>query len=193
MISGTAPEQVWPSYYYSENPIIYGDPETSRALKFQGRLAVVHEGGSLKADSDGLHVIGATSATLFFSAATTFDPSIGASRSERDPEQMTTEAINAIRGKEYEDIRNRHLDDHSKLFGRVALHLGESKAPLDMPTDRRIAEYGSSDPGLVELLFHYGRYLMIASSRPGTQPANLQGIWNEETRAPWSSNYTLKY
>ena len=60
-----------------------------------------------------------------------------------------------------------------------------------MPTDRRIAEYGSSDPGLVELLFHYGRYLMIASSRPGTQPANLQGIWNEETRAPWSSNYTL--
>jgi alpha-L-fucosidase 2 len=60
-----------------------------------------------------------------------------------------------------------------------------------MPTDRRIAEFGSNDPGLVELLFHYGRYLMIASSRQGTQPANLQGIWNEETRAPWSSNYTL--
>ena len=69
--------------------------------------------------------------------------------------------------------------------------MGRVKAPSDMPTDRRIAEYGSSDPGLVELLFHYGRYLMIASSRPGTQPANLQGIWNEETRAPWSSNYTL--
>ena len=93
--------------------------------------------------------------------------------------------------KNYELIRNRHIDDHSELFGRVALHLGESNAPKDMPTDRRIAEYGSNDPGLVELLFHYGRYLMIASSRPGTQPANLQGIWNEETRAPWSSNYTL--
>ena len=152
---------------------------------------MVHEGGTLKADADGLHVIGATSATLFFSAATSFDPSMGASGSERDPEQITTEAIHAVQRKTYEDILKRHLDDHRKLFGRVALSLGESKAPPDMPTDRRIAEYGSSDPGLVELLFHYGRYLMIASSRPGTQPANLQGIWNEETRAPWSSNYTL--
>ena len=60
-----------------------------------------------------------------------------------------------------------------------------------MPTDQRISEFGAQDPGLVELLFQYGRYLMIASSREGTQPANLQGIWNKETRPPWSSNYTL--
>ena len=77
MISGTAPEQVWPSYYDSENPIVYGAPETSKALKFHGGLAVVHEGGTLKVNSDGLHVIGATSATLFFSAATSFDASMG--------------------------------------------------------------------------------------------------------------------
>ncbi|MBD0384510.1 glycoside hydrolase family 95 protein [Paenibacillus sedimenti] len=191
MISGTAPEQVWPNYYYSENPIIYGDPEISQALKFHGRLAVVHKGGSMKADVDGLHVIGATSATLYFNAATSFDPDIGASSSESNPKQITAEAIHAVCGKRYEDILHRHLDDHNKLFGRVALSLGGSKAPLDMPTDRRIAEFGISDPGLVELLFHYGRYLLIASSRQGTQPANLQGIWNEETRAPWSSNYTL--
>ena len=81
MISGTAPEQVWPNYYDSENPIVYGDPESSKALKFHGGLAVVHEGGTMKVDADGLHVVGATSATLFFSAATTFDPSMGASRS----------------------------------------------------------------------------------------------------------------
>lgn len=191
MISGTAPEQVWPSYYYSENPIIYGDPEISQALKFHGLLAMAHEGGKVKSDTNGLHVVGATSATLYFSAATSFDASMGASNSERDPQQITMDAIQAVRVKPYEEIRNRHLDDHRKLFDRVALSLGETKAPADLPTDRRIAEYGSSDPGLVELLFHYGRYLMIASSRPGTQPANLQGIWNEETRAPWSSNYTL--
>ncbi len=191
MISGTAPEQVWPSYYNSENPIVYGAPESSKALKFHGGLAVVHEGGTLKVNADGLHVVGATSATLFFSAATSFDASMGASHSERDLRKITTDAIQAVSGMTYEEIRNRHLDDHRKLFDRVALSLGESKAPSDMPTDRRIAEYGSSDPGLVELLFHYGRYLMIASSRPGTQPANLQGIWNEETRAPWSSNHTL--
>ncbi|XEC96050.1 glycoside hydrolase N-terminal domain-containing protein [Paenibacillus tarimensis] len=190
-ISGVAPEHIEPSYRDAENPVRYGDSESSRGLKFHGRLAVAHEGGTVKADADGLHVMGATVATLYFSAATSFDPSVGASSSMRDPEQMTAEAIIAIREKEYGDILQRHLDDHGRLFGRVALHLGESKAPADMPTDRRIAEYGSSDPGLVELLFHYGRYLMIASSRPGTQPANLQGIWNEETRAPWSSNYTL--
>lgn len=191
IISGIAPEYVSPSYYGVEDPIRYGDPEITQALKFHGRLAVVNEGGTLKADADGLHVIGATSAILFFHAATSFDPSIGASSSERDLKQITTEAIHAVHGNPYEDILKRHLDDHNKLFGRVALSLGESKAHSDMPTDRRIAEFGSSDPGLVELLFHYGRYLMIASSRPGTQPANLQGIWNEETRAPWSSNYTL--
>ncbi|UKS28173.1 glycoside hydrolase family 95 protein [Paenibacillus sp. HWE-109] len=191
MISGTAPEQVWPNYFDSDNPIMYGDPETSQALKFHGRLAVVHEGGTMKGDADGVHVIGATSATLYFSAATSFDPDAGASCSTRDPKQRTGEAIDAVRAQRYEDIRHRHLEDHNKLFGRVALSLGGSKASSDMPTDRRIAEYGSNDPGLVELMFHYGRYLLIASSRTGTQPANLQGIWNEEMRAPWSSNYTL--
>lgn len=190
-ICGTAPEQVWPSYYSTDNPIVYGDPETSQALKFHGRLAVVHEGGTMRADANGLQLFGATSATLYFSAATSYDPVIGASSALIDPQQITAGVINTVRCKRYEDILHRHLDDHNQLFGRVALHLGESKAPEDMPTDRRIAEYGSSDPGLVELLFHYGRYLMIAGSRPGTQPANLQGIWNEETRAPWSSNYTL--
>lgn len=191
VISGIAPEYVSPSYHHIEDPIRYGDSENTQALKFQGRLAVVHEGGTLNTDADGLHVIGATSAILFFHAATSFDPTIGASNSELDLKQLTTDAIRAVIGKPYEDIRNRHFDDHNRLFGRVALSLGESKAPSDMPTDRRIAEYGSGDPGLVELLFHYGRYLLIASSRPGTQPANLQGIWNEEMRAPWSSNYTL--
>lgn len=190
-ISGAAPEHVEPNYRDAEDPVRYGDSNTSKGMKFHGRLAVAHEDGTMKVDADGLHVIGATVATLYFSAATNFDLGFGASNSERDPGQLTAVAIQAICEKEYTDIRNRHVDDHGKLFGRVALHLGESKAPADMATDRRIAEYGSSDPGLVELLFHYGRYLLMASSRPGSSPANLQGIWNEETRAPWSSNYTL--
>lgn len=190
-IFGNAPEHVEPSYRDAEYPVHYGDPATSKGLKFHGRLAVALEGGTVKADADGLHIMGATVATLYLSAATSFEPSIGARGSECDPGRLTAKVIRSIYEKEYTDIRNRHLDDHGKLFGRVALHLGESKAPEDMPTDQRIAEYGSGDPGLVELLFHYGRYLLIASSRPGTQPANLQGIWNEETRAPWSCNYTL--
>jgi alpha-L-fucosidase 2 len=93
--------------------------------------------------------------------------------------------------KDDQQLRDDHVEDHASLYRRVSLSLGESKAPADMSTDERIVEYGADDPGLVELLFQYGRYLLIASSRPGTQPANLQGIWNDHTRAPWSCNYTI--
>ncbi len=190
-IAGIAPEQVWPSYCNVSNPIQYGDPRTSSALQFHGRLAAVLEGGVMSATHDGIQVEGATSAVLYFSAATSFDPALGAASDIRRPEVMTAATLKLALDKEYADVRQAHIEDHGELYHRVTLRLGESKAPADMATDQRIARYGADDPGLVELLFHYGRYLMIASSRPGTQPANLQGIWNEETRAPWSSNYTL--
>ncbi|MBD2848114.1 glycoside hydrolase N-terminal domain-containing protein [Paenibacillus sp. IB182496] len=190
-ISGIAPEQVWPSYHASAEPISYGDPERSPALRFQGRVAVEHEGGVLCADHDGVRLTGATSATLYIAAATSYDPRLGAGDARRRPEAAVDAALTAAIALGYDAIRAAHVADHSALFDRVSLCLGDPVAPPDMPTDRRIAEYGAADPGLVELLFHYGRYLMIASSREGTQPANLQGIWNEEMRAPWSSNYTL--
>lgn len=191
MIDGHAPEHVTPSYWGANDPIRYGDEESTQALRFHGRLFVDHEGGELRITHDGIHVIGATNATLYFSAATNFDAATGAVGADVDPKQRAQMDIQRIRNKSYEDIRNDHVSDFAKLFNRVTLSLGDSKAPADMTTDQRIAVYGGSDPGLVELLFHYGRYLMIASSRPGTQAANLQGIWNEHTRAPWSSNYTL--
>jgi alpha-L-fucosidase 2 len=190
-IEGVAPEQVWPNYYNSANPIQYGNPETSNALRFHGRLRVVLEGGRLSVGHDGVQVEEATAATLYFSAATSFDAMLGEASKNRVPSRVTLAAIEEIADQSYAVIREAHIADHSELFGRVALRLGEAKAPANMSMDRRIMEYGSDDPGLVELLFHYGRYLMMGSSRQGTQPANLQGIWNEETRAPWSSNYTL--
>ncbi|ASA23479.1 glycoside hydrolase family 95 protein [Paenibacillus donghaensis] len=190
-IYGTAPEYVAPNYHDVENPVRYNDSEHVKTLQFHGRLSAVQDGGTLRADADGLHIVGAKEATLYFSAATTFDPSLGVISAMQEPGKLTAGIIQAINGKDYSQILHRHIDDHRQLFDKVALHLGSSQAPADMPTDKRIVEYGSSDPGLVELLFNYGRYLLIASSRPGSQPANLQGIWNEDTRAPWSSNYTL--
>ncbi|WP_337099902.1 glycoside hydrolase family 95 protein [Paenibacillus sp. YIM B09110] len=190
-IHGFAPEHVSPSYYSTDAPIRYGDPAKSEALRFHGRMFVAHEGGETRVTHDGIHVSGATNATLYFSAATDFDTRIGMASDDCDPEQTSKHYLQQVKHKSYEDVRGLHVSDFAKLFNRVTLRLGESKAPEGMATDRRIAAYGGSDPGLVELLFHYGRYLMISSSRPGTQPANLQGIWNEHTRAPWSSNYTL--
>lgn len=188
---GVAPEYVAPNYYDVEHPVRYGEAATTKALRFHGRLAAVLDGGTLQTDEDGLHISDASAAVLYFSAATSFDPTLGASNSSRDPRRLTAEAIRAVYNRKYEEVRERHLEDHRVLFDRVELHLGESIAPANLPTDQRIADYGSDDLGLVELLFHYGRYLLIASSRPGTTPANLQGLWNEELRAPWSSNYTL--
>src|SRR5699024_8004191 len=88
-----------------------------------------------------------------------------------------------------DEMRERHIADHAALFDRVSLDLD---AQPDLPTDERLARFraGAEDPGLVGLLFDYGRYLLIASSRPGTQAANLQGLWNEDVRPAWNSNYT---
>ncbi|MFO7168026.1 MAG: glycoside hydrolase family 95 protein [Chloroflexota bacterium] len=191
VLRGVAPEHVDPSYYQRSNPIIYGDPETTEAMRFEVRLGVSHDGGTLRVDQDGLHLLGATSATLCLSAATSFNgPDRSPGRQGKDLAGAKRDLERAL-GEAYEALREAHVADHRALFDRVELHLGPSAAPADLPTDRRIVEYGARDPGLVELLFQYGRYLLIASSRPGTQPANLQGIWNKETRPPWSSNYTL--
>ncbi|MGG6309418.1 glycoside hydrolase family 95 protein [Paenibacillus macerans] len=198
VLRGTAPERVEPNYVGADRPIRYGDPETSPAMAFEGRLAVAETDGRVSVDGSGIHVLGATEAVLYFSAATSFDrfdrvP--GSGRTGMAPAEAAAagakeDLAGALAGR-YAELRERHIDDYRGLFGRVGLHLGESPAPEEMDTERRIVEFGASDPGLVELLFHYGRYLLIASSRPGTQAANLQGIWNASTRPPWSSNWTL--
>ncbi|OCT15500.1 alpha-L-fucosidase [Paenibacillus pectinilyticus] len=197
VLQGYAPEQVDPSYYETSQPIVYGDPATTKAMRFEVRLAAQQEGGSCKADANGLHIYGATSVTLFVSAATSFN---GHDRvpghDGKDPSVYTKQTLNKALQLSWADLRERHVEDYKSLFDRVSLDLGASLTAESLPsellsTDQRIVAYGATDVGLVQLLFQYGRYLMITSSRPGSLPANLQGIWNKETRPPWSSNWTL--
>ncbi|WP_342556111.1 glycoside hydrolase family 95 protein [Paenibacillus sp. FSL R7-0652] len=190
-LSGTAPEYVSPNYHDVEVPVRYGDAGTTRAMSFHGRLAVSHTGGTLHSTGSELQIVDATEAVIYFAGATSYSAADQPQETLISPAAKTADVIGQIMATNYNDLLQRHVQDHQALFNRVQLHLGDSTAPADMPTDERIEKYGSSDPGLVELLFNYGRYLMIASSRPGTLPANLQGIWNQDTRAPWSSNYTL--
>ncbi|TVX96479.1 glycoside hydrolase family 95 protein [Cohnella terricola] len=184
ILRGIAPEHVDPSYYDTSNPIVYGDDETSEAIRFAGVLHATADGGEVRADGDGLQVRGAHSITFLFSAATTFN---GAPDAAAEAEKQ----LDRLVGKGYAALRDDHIADYRALFDRVSLSLGERRASEEMPTDERITAYGAADPNLVELLFHYGRYLTIAGSRPGTQATNLQGIWNDQTRPPWSSNYTI--
>jgi alpha-L-fucosidase 2 len=192
ILRGIAPDHVDPIYYGTEQPIVYNDPEFSDAMRFEGRLGAQLDGGAIHIDADGLRVSGATAVTLYFSAATSFngfDKSPGKEGKDASL-QAENNLENALR-KSYEELRETHIADYRALFGRVELELGSLPGASDLPTIKRITDYGIQDPELIALIFQYGRYLMIASSRPGTQPANLQGIWNHEVRAPWSSNWTL--
>ena len=208
-LAGEAPSHVDPSYYDTDEPILYGRvpaPGVSRrgpatpgatvpspgGMRFEARLATALTDGEASVDSDGLHVTGASEAILLVAIATSFN---GHDRSPstdgRDPGPIAAASLASALTRSWQDLRRAHVDDHRALFDRVALDLGSGTTAADLPTDQRIVTAGAKDPALVELLFQYGRYLLVASSRPGTQPANLQGLWNEEVRAPWSSNFTI--
>lgn len=188
-LHGKAPAHVEPNYVRSENPIVYEDSE-GKGMRFEARLRAIAQGGAVRADGDRLRVEGANSVTLLLSGATGFR---GFERMPDAPASQVSAAcaksLEAAAARPYVELRRRHVADHRKLFRRVSIDLGGG---VSLPTDQRLANFKSNpDPGLLALYFQYGRYLLIASSRPGTQPANLQGIWSEEMRPPWSSNYTV--
>jgi alpha-L-fucosidase 2 len=156
-------------------------------LKYTARLRVRAEGGRLSAQGEALHVAGADSATLLLTAATSYRNYQDVSG---DPAAASQAALDQVSARSWDAIRQSHADDYQTLFQRVRLDLGTSPA-AEQPTDQRIVNFQrQDDPQLAALYFQYGRYLLIASSRPGSQPANLQGIWNESTTPPWDSKWT---
>ena len=156
-------------------------------LKFEARLLVSTDGGKVKSTNDGLEVNGADGATLLLAAATSF---INFQDVSADPEARCDKVIKAAAGKSYNVLREAHVADHRSLFRRVELDLSKTDA-ANRPTDERIKTFGKSDdPQLAALYFQFGRYLLICSSRPGSQPANLQGIWNDKIKPPWESKWT---
>ncbi|MBK8478314.1 MAG: glycoside hydrolase family 95 protein [Opitutaceae bacterium] len=158
------------------------------ALKFQARVQVLAEGGSLRADGQQIHVSGARSALILIAAATSFRRYDDVSG---DPAALNKVTLAAAAGKAYDQLLATHTAEHQRLFRRSALDLGHTPA-ADLPTDERVRRFAAGDdPSLAALYFHYGRYLLISSSRPGTQPANLQGIWNDSLTPPWESKYTI--
>jgi alpha-L-fucosidase 2 len=142
------------------------------AIRYEAKLAAVQ-------DSNGV--------TLILTGATNFKSYKDVSA---DPHARVNTTLAALRGKSFDVLRAEHIADHQKLFRRVKLDLGTSPAAA-LPTDERIAAFASgNDPALVALVFQFGRYLMIGASRPGGQPANLQGLWNESLTPAWDSKYT---
>jgi alpha-L-fucosidase 2 len=158
------------------------------ALRFECRVRVINRGGTVAADGASLTVKDADEVLLLIASATSyrrFDDVGG------DPVSVNRTVLEAASARLWRDLLARHQADHRKLFRRVVADFGTTPATLK-PTDERIkASPTTDDPALAALYYQYGRYLLIACSRPGGQPANLQGLWNDKTSPPWGGKYTI--
>jgi alpha-L-fucosidase 2 len=176
-------------------PITPAPVERSDALGdgmyFATALHARIEGGRCVRTADRLHIDGATVVVLLIGAATGFRGALAAP--DRPLDEVIASAWQSLEQaakEDYATLEKRHVDDHRRLFQRTSLRLGAAPAGA-RATDERLADFKAhADPSLLALYFNFGRYLLIASSRPGSQPANLQGIWNDLVRPPWSSNWT---
>jgi alpha-L-fucosidase 2 len=162
--------------------LMQGRLSGGKGMSYAARLMVVPQGGKVECTDAGVRVEDANAVTLIVTAATDYR--------HGNPVQMTLERASTVSARPYPALRAEHIKDHQALFERVALDLPATTIS-DLPTDARLAAYaeGKPDPALEALYFQYGRYLLIASSRPGGLPANLQGIWAESIQTPWNGDY----
>jgi alpha-L-fucosidase 2 len=157
-------------------------------VKFESRLQVEAIAGHVSANTDAITVENADSALLLLAAGTSFKSYKDISA---DPGRRCESVIKSVRKRDFDRLLASHLTDYQSLFQRVQLDLGISDA-VKLPTDERLKRVAQEpDPQLAALYFQFGRYLLIASSRPGGQPANLQGLWNDQLNPPWDSKWTV--
>lgn len=164
----------------------------NNGLKLDARIGVLHKEGKVTASKDGIKVEGADHATFILVAGTDYAPSYPTYRGA-DPAEKNTATLAKAMKSGFEQLKKRHIADHASLHGRVSLDLGETPEEIQkLPLDERLRlNKKQADHDLEELYFQFGRYLLIGSSRPGGLPANLQGIWCNETIPAWNSDYHL--
>lgn len=192
---GKAPAHIQPNYIQSKNPIEYTDTAGCRGMRFEMQLQAVAKDGKVTTDTAGVHVSDATEVLLIIAGATSFNGFDKCPDSQgKDEHALATAALGKAVKKSWTALRTDHINDYRKYFDRVHFTLASPahNENAAKPTDERLLGYteGAVDPSFETLYFQYGRYLLISCSRPGSVPANLQGIWNKEMRPPWSANYT---
>lgn len=173
--------------------IVYDERENGEGMKFQIRVKIKAEGGTINKTDSSLQVLDADVVTLYLTEATSFN---GFNKSPgfegKDPAKETSANMEAAVQKTYAQLRAAHVSDYQQLFHRVTLDLGMDSKSTKLPTGERMRRFnqGTNDNHLQTLYYQFGRYLLIACSRPGSPPANLQGMWNDHVQPPWGSNYT---
>lgn len=170
------------------NSLILGVKVKNGALYGTSVARVLLNGGKISSSDDGLHIENANEATILLSAATNF---VSPNDVSGNPDDLCMKHLEAAEGKSYKKLKEEHIKDYRGYFDRFTIDLGSS-GKENLPTDRRINEIPvEMDNSLAALYVQYGRYLLLSSSREGTYPANLQGIWNDRLNPPWDSKYTV--
>lgn len=161
-------------------------------MTYEAQVRVIATGGTVVASATGIRVEKATAITVLLVAGTSFVNDEAQQFTGPHPHEILTRRLAIAARKSVDQLEAAHVRDYQSLFGRVSLQLGPVGQAGRQPISDRLTAYaqGKNDPALEALLFQYGRYLLISSSRPGGLPANLQGLWNNETKPPWYSQYT---
>jgi len=164
------------------------DQGIAGAIRFEARARVIPKGGRHRSSEAGIYVRGADEVLVLVAMATNY---LGPADLGGDPVAQNRERLAKAAAFDFDALLARHVEDFRPRLARVALDLGDSEAAL-LPTDERVRRFAmGSDPALASLYFQYGRYLLLSSSRGNSQPANLQGLWNERTDPPWGSKFTI--
>lgn len=172
--------------------VVYDENPNGEGMNFEVHVKVIATNGLVKNLNNEISVSKADAVTIYLSEATSFN---GFNRSPgldgKDPSIEAKENLHRAMKKSYVVLKQDHIKDYQSLFNRVQFDLGADDKILKQPTDVRLKDFSKQhDNDLVVLYYQFGRYLMIAGSRPGSRPTNLQGIWNENVQPPWGSNYT---
>ncbi|MER5639066.1 glycoside hydrolase family 95 protein [Kitasatospora sp. NPDC002227] len=187
VLLGRAPAHV---EFDAADPARYAPDE---GMGFAAAVRVLAAGGRTGRAGDAVTVSGAREVLLLVAAGTGYrGPAEKPAGPDGTPLDTVRRLLDAAAAQPYQRLLADHLADHRRLHRSADLRLAGAQGAEELPTDERLAaaRAGQDDPGLAALLYSYGRYLLIASSRPGTQPANLQGIWNTEVAPPWNANWT---
>lgn len=187
---GKAPVHVLPSYEDGEKTVIYDD---KKGMNFKAVLKIESINGKVTSENGILNVECVDEVLIKIVAHTSFNGYKKEAGTEgKDVNYLCESTIKKIENKTFEELYELHKLEYKSLFNRLQFELDSNILYKHIPTDKRIEKFkeDKEDLGLISLYFQYGRYLLISSSRKGTQPANLQGIWNEDLRPAWSSNYT---
>lgn len=168
-----------------DDTVMIGGSLGKSGLDFASTVKVCQKNGNRKIIGETIMVENATEVWLYVDGVTTF-------RCD-NLEKYLLKSVNVTAIKSYKEVREKHIQDYQKLYKRMELCLSMSDEKSKIPTNKRLSDIvnGKADSGLLELYFNYGRYLLISCSRPGTLPANLQGLWNKDMQPSWDSKYTI--